>query len=142
MYHTLCENATVKKGVSKMFYGTKSLDDIIREVERARGRAERMCEEWEDKYRDALYCYETRRRLNLADKYATNRIGSVVFTHTDVSRRIEAEGIEVYENDDFAPSGRVKCTARAIKRLRTLEKKMDEWNAKRIMCEDALDVLY
>lgn len=122
--------------------GTKTLEQIIREVERARDRAERMEEEWYEKYRDMLYWFETRRRVSLLDKYASNRIGLYTCVGTDISRRLEKDGIEVYEEDDDAPGGRVKCTARAIKKLRTLEQKIDEWHAKYIMAEDALDALY
>ena len=113
--------------------GTKTLEQIIREVERARDRAEEKLFEWSCEYVDTLEWYETRRKgVTLKAKYGTE----------NVSRLIEASGVEVYEPDDDAPSGRVKCTARAIKQLRTLEKKCDKWNTQYVMAEDALDALY
>lgn len=109
------------------------MDNIIREVERARDRAEEKMFEWYAEYADALEYYETRRKgVTLKDKYGTE----------GVSKLVEAAGVEVYEFDIDSPAERVKCTARAIKRLRSLEKKMDEWNAKHIMAEDALNALY
>ena len=89
--------------------------------------------DWIGEYVAKLEWYETRRKgVTLKAKYGTE----------NVSRLIEASGVEVYEPDDDAPSGRVKCTARAIKQLRTLEKKCDKWNTQYVMAEDALDALY
>ena len=81
-------------------------------------------------YVTELEWYETRRKgVTLKDKYGTE----------DVSRRIEADGIEIYEPDYDSPTGRVKCTARALKRLRALEKKIDAAVARLSLIEDALD---
>lgn len=87
--------------------------------------------DWIGEYVAKLEWYETRRKgVTLKDKYGTE----------DVSRLVEADGIEVYEFDDDSPNGRrVKCTARAIKCLRTLEKKIDYWTARLALIEDALD---
>ena len=116
-----------------MFYGTKSLDTIVREVERARDRAEEKMFELYAEYADELAHFETRRKgVTLKDKYGTEGVSTLV----------ESAGIEVYEFDIDSPTERVKCTKRAIKRLRSLEKKMDDWHRKYIMCEDALGALY
>ncbi|MBR0061630.1 MAG: hypothetical protein IJP68_09145 [Selenomonadaceae bacterium] len=128
-----------------MFYGTKSLDDIIREVERARDRAGDAEYNCREQYCDELEWYESRRRVTLLDRYANGTHGITkrgFIEDCDIADRLEAEGIEIYEPDDDAPTGRVKCTARAIKRLRSLEQKINKWRRKYIMCEDALDVLY
>ena len=77
-----------------------------------------------------LEWYETRRKgVTLKDKYGTE----------NVSRRVEADGIEVYEFDYYSPTERVKCTKREIRRLRTLEKKIDATEARLSLIEDALD---
>ena len=86
--------------------------------------------DWVAEYVAELEWYETRRKgVTLKDKYGTE----------NVSRRVEADGIEVYEFDYYSPTERVKCTKRAIRRLRTLEKKIDYWTAKLSLIEDALD---
>lgn len=114
--------------------GTKTLEQIIREVERARDRAEEKLFEWVCEYEAALKGFETRHRKTLREEYGTGDF--------DVSKRIEAGGIDVYAFDIDAPNERVKCTAYAIKRLRTLEKRIDDWEKKAVMAEDALDALY
>ena len=132
-----------------MFYGTKSLDAIIREVERAQDRAGNEEYNWYERYCDELEGYETRRRVTLLDKYADGKHGITgrgFIDECDISNRLEKADFEIYELDDDAPNGRVKCTARGkarlIKRLRSIEKKIDDWHRKYMMTEDALDALY
>lgn len=112
--------------------GTKTLAQLIREAERALDRADEKLFEWVCEYEATLQFYETRRKgVTLKDKYGSE----------DVSRRVEADGIEVYEFDFSSPNCRSKCTARAIKRLRVLEKKIEYWNNKRDMAERAVEAL-
>ena len=104
--------------------------DTTKTLRRKLDNAEYKLFEWVCEYVTELEWYETRRKgVTLKDKYGTE----------DVSRRVEADGITVYEFDIDSPTGRVKCTKRAIKRLRTLEKKITEWNAKVNLIEDAID---
>ena len=85
---------------------------------------------WFCEYESELEWYEIRKRgVTLKDKFGAD----------NVADKAEKSGIEIYEDDFDAPAGRKKVTRKAIARLRFLEKKIAEWEAKASLIEDALD---
>lgn len=89
--------------------------------------------EWVAEYDSELGYYETETGATLKEVYSN---GDYAF---DISRRVEADGIAVYEFDIDAPNERKKVTRKAIARLRYLERKIAEWEAKVVMMTDAVD---
>lgn len=78
--------------------------------------------EWWDKYEDALDWFETFDGVSLLKKYGCHS--------ADVSERIEIDGVDIYEvveDEDDDVVGRKKVTRKAIRRLRHIEHKIDEW---------------
>ena len=77
------------------------------------------------------------RMMPLKERFATNEFGTMPDNLSEVVERL---GVEVYEENTESNSPKyIACTKRAIKRLRTLEKRISEWEKKSLDAEDALD---
>lgn len=110
-----------------------------KQLEAARDRAENRVAEWYDKYLDELACLYVRRKngryVRLFDEF-----GKYAAFDTDkpISRRVA--DVDIYEEDDDAPRRRyLNCTSRAVKRLRRIETKINEWETRAYELDLAAD---
>lgn len=80
---------------------------------------------------------KSHRFVPLGKYFAKDEFSTLPDNLSDVAERL---GVEIYEENTEANSPKyIKCTKRAIKRLRTLEKRISEWEKKSLDAEDALD---
>ena len=106
-----------------------------KQLEAARNRAENRVNEWYDRYLDELDCLYVRRKnghyVSLLDKF-----GQSAALDTDANPISQRINCDVYEDDDWRYR---ECTQRAIKRLRRIEDKINEWNARYCELDFAFD---
>ena len=111
-----------------------------KQLEAARDRAENRVNEWCCKYEAELENFFMKdggaQLFSLKEFYRYHR-------NKSIANIIESDGVDVYEED---PDGNIYsyaeyriCTQRAIKRLRRIEDKINEWNARYCELDFAVD---
>ena len=114
----------------------------LKQLERARDKAEERAYEWHCEYVATLheFCIPLENGNMLSLYLACN----ADYEHDrSVADAVEAGKFTVYEEDAYADKNGVYkvCTRRAIARLRYLEKKIKEWNDKSYYLELATEIV-
>lgn len=114
----------------------------LKQLENARDNAERRTNDWYYKYETELVwlCVNLRGDMvSLIDAFSKEyKLGC------SVADAIEAGKLKIYEKDDDDEDFGVynECTRRAVKRLRHIEQKFQEWNNKRFYLECATELVH